>query len=82
MPRISLDVDQLKSRLRIIYHDRADEDGVVLITQLPGLSEYLGASNAEHPLHTDSAYEEEPSRILCLQCVVPAEGGGSSVAVS
>ncbi len=25
MPRISLDVDQLKSRLRIIYHDRADE---------------------------------------------------------
>ena len=66
----------------VYHHDRADDDGVVLITQLPGLSEYLGASNAEHPLHTDSAYEDAPSRILCLQCVVPAQGGGMSVAAS
>ena len=63
-------------------HDRANEQGIVSMAPQEGLEGYLGTSNAEHPLHTDGAYDEVPPRLLCLQCEQHAVTGGDSVLVS
>lgn len=63
-------------------HNRADERGIVQMvpTNLDG--EYLGATNKEHPLHTDGAYDSSPPPVLALQCVTPATIGGMSTVLS
>lgn len=64
------------------FHNRANENGIVVMAPDPRFPEYLGASNCEHPLHTDGAYDADPPRFLCLQCVESAGSGGESVLVS
>ena len=63
-------------------HNRADERGIVRMAPLKPDGVYLGATNREHPLHSDGAYDPQPPPLLALQCVVPATTGGASVAVS
>ncbi len=43
---------------------------------------YPGTSWKEHPLHTDGAFQTEPERIGCLQCVETAKTGGLSTLAS
>ena len=63
-------------------HDRADLDGITVMTPSDKFPLYLGAGNGEHPPHTDGAYDEFPAKIMCLQCEVPARTGGLSILVS
>jgi len=66
----------------VTKHNRADNRGVVPITNLPGHSEYLGASNERHPLHTDSPFAKTPPKVMALQCEVPDTEDGFTNLVS
>ena len=63
-------------------HDRSDADGIVAIQVLPGYPDDVATTNKEHLLHTDSAYDDSPPRVLALQCEVPARSGGLTQLVS
>ncbi|NEQ84416.1 MAG: TauD/TfdA family dioxygenase [Moorea sp. SIO2I5] len=63
-------------------HNRADERGIVPIRPMAGYSEYLGASNEPHFLHTDGPFEKNPPKVMALQCEVPDPIGGFSLLVS
>lgn len=63
-------------------HNRADERGIVRMAPTDASGVYLGATNKEHPLHTDGAYDDTPPPLLALQCVVPASTGGLSTVLS
>ena len=63
-------------------HNRADERGIVQMVPSNIGGEYLGATNKEHPLHTDGAYDPTPPPVLALQCVTPATTGGMSTVLS
>lgn len=63
-------------------HNRADERGIVQMVPSNVGGEYLGATNKEHPLHTDGAYDPTPPPVLALQCVTPASTGGMSTVLS
>lgn len=67
-----------------VFHDRSDpKTGVVLIepTNIKNTI-YLGQTNLEHPLHTDSVYEPNPPKVVAMLCVQNSETGGESLLVS
>ncbi|MET9297210.1 TauD/TfdA family dioxygenase [Streptomyces sp. NPDC003077] len=63
-------------------HPRADEEGVVAINPFKRVAGFLGSTRAEHLLHTDGAFRDDPEKIITLQCVTPAARGGLSVLAS
>jgi len=66
----------------IVGHDRAGDDGVTRIANLKGFDGYLGASNADHPLHTGGVYSDTPPIIILLQCIRQSSIGGETTLVS
>jgi len=63
-------------------HPRADDDGVVAITNSKEVPGFLGSSSMAHLPHTDGAFSDTPEKITSLQCVVQPKVGGLSVLCS
>jgi alpha-ketoglutarate-dependent taurine dioxygenase len=63
-------------------HPRVESDGVVPISNAEYRQGFLGSTAEEHPLHTDGAFRDNPEKIVTLQAVSPAPGGGDSVLAS
>jgi alpha-ketoglutarate-dependent taurine dioxygenase len=81
------DPHQMQLRLPHVFgsvgrHNRANQDGIVTITPLAGYDDYLGASNLEHPLHTDGPFERIQPLVMSLLCDLPALEGGETTLVS
>lgn len=65
-----------------LSHDRANQDMIAEIAVSDKFKGYLGTSNAEHPFHTDGAYDENPPRVTALLCETPALKGGMTKLIS
>lgn len=65
-----------------VWHDRADEDGVVPIDSSLRVAGYIGSSSEEHPPHTDGAFADRPEKIMTLRCEIAARTGGDSFVCS
>ena len=63
-------------------HPRADDDGVVAITNSKEVPGFLGSSSMAHLPHTDGAFSDTPEKITSLQCVVQPKVGGLSMLCS
>ena len=63
-------------------HPRADKDGVVPINSFNPIPGHLDSTNAEHLLHTDGSFSENPGNILALQCCSASRIGGISIIAS
>jgi alpha-ketoglutarate-dependent taurine dioxygenase len=63
-------------------HPRADEDGVVPISNARTVAGFLGSSSRAHLPHTDGAFRDVPEKITTLQCVVQPAVPGLSVLCS
>ena len=63
-------------------HPRADDDGVVAITNSKEVPGFLGSSSMAHLPHTDGAFSDTPETITSLQCVLQPKVGGLSVLCS
>ncbi|MCX7594902.1 MAG: TauD/TfdA family dioxygenase [Fischerella sp.] len=69
----------------IIKHKRSDENGIVSVENLGNFtdstdsnSQLLSASNQMFSMHTDGTYENEPPRVVAMQCIMPSKNGGLS----
>jgi alpha-ketoglutarate-dependent taurine dioxygenase len=66
----------------IIKHKRSDENGIVSVENLGDFtdsnSQLLSASNQMFSMHTDGTYENEPPRVVAMQCITPSKNGGLS----
>jgi alpha-ketoglutarate-dependent taurine dioxygenase len=60
-------------------HPRADDDGVVPISNAKTVAGFLGSSSQAHLPHTDGSFRDVPEKITTLQCVVQPEAGALSV---
>ena len=65
-----------------LTHDRANEDMIAEIAVSEKFKGYLGTSNAEHPFHTDGAYDDVPPHVTALLCEIPAKTGGMTKLIS
>jgi alpha-ketoglutarate-dependent taurine dioxygenase len=66
----------------IVQHNRGDAFGVLSVNATNPQPGFIDSENSEHPLHTDGAFKDQPEKIVALQCVVPAEEGGTTVLTS
>lgn len=65
-----------------VVHNRASNDGVLVIDATKPVDGYLGSMPEAHPLHTDGALLQEPEHVLTLKCIREAEQGGMSLLAS
>ena len=66
----------------VVRHNRSDAFGVLSVNATNPQPGFIDSENGEHPLHTDGAFKDQPERIVALQCVVPAEKGGTTLLTS
>lgn len=66
----------------IVPHNRSDAFGVLSVNATNPQPGFIDSENSEHPLHTDGSFKDQPERIVALQCVVPADEGGTTVLAS
>lgn len=64
---------------RVVPHDRSDRCGILSVNADNPTPGFIDSSHKTHPPHTDGAFKDDPERIVALQCVVPAESGGTSL---
>ena len=66
---------------RPVVHDRADERGLVVVAELSGYEEFVGASAGPHLMHTGGTFMPwaDVPKIVLLQCEVQARVGGRSM---
>ncbi|MEM9460027.1 MAG: TauD/TfdA family dioxygenase [Myxococcota bacterium] len=67
-----------------VTHDRADERGVVVIGELSGYGEFVGASSGPHLMHTGGTFMgwEDVPKVVLLQCEKQSRIGGRSLLAS
>ena len=64
---------------RVVPHNRSDRHGVLSVNASAPKAGFIDSMSLPHPLHTDGAFKDHPEKIIALQCVVPAEKGGTSL---
>jgi alpha-ketoglutarate-dependent taurine dioxygenase len=64
-----------------VVHDRADARGLVVVAELSGYSEFVGASCGPHLMHTGGTFMpwKDVPKIVLLQCEKAARVGGRSM---
>jgi gamma-butyrobetaine dioxygenase len=64
-----------------VVHDRADARGLVVVAELPGYGEFVGASSGPHLMHTGGTFMpwKDVPRIVLLQCEKQSRIGGRSM---
>jgi alpha-ketoglutarate-dependent taurine dioxygenase len=64
-----------------VVHDRADARGLVVVAELSGYGEFVGASSGPHLMHTGGTFMpwKDVPRIVLLQCEKQARVGGRSM---
>ena len=69
---------------RSVIHDRADARGLVVVTELSGYGEFVGASSGPHLMHTGGTFMpwEHVPKVVLLQCEHQARVGGRSTVAS
>lgn len=67
---------------RVVPHNRSDRHGILPVNALKPVSGFIDSTDQEHPLHTDGSFKDNPEKVTALQCVVPAQTGGSSLLAS
>jgi alpha-ketoglutarate-dependent taurine dioxygenase len=67
-----------------VIHDRADERGLVVVAELSGYGEFVGASSGPHLMHTGGTFMpwNDVPRIVLLQCEHQSRIGGRSMLAS
>lgn len=67
-----------------VVHDRADARGLVVVAELSGYGEFVGASSGPHLMHTGGTFMpwKDVPRIVLLQCEKQARVGGQSMLAS
>jgi len=67
-----------------VTHDRADEHGLVVVGELAGYGEFVGASSGPHLMHTGGTFMgwNDVPKVVILQCEVQARVGGQSMLAS
>ncbi len=64
---------------RVVPHNRSDRHGVLSVNAKAPKPGFIDSMSLPHPLHTDGAFKDDPEKVIALQCVVPAEKGGTSL---
>jgi len=66
---------------KTVTHDRADERGLVVVAELTGYGEFVGASSGPHLMHTGGTFMpwKDVPKIVLLQCEVQSRIGGRSM---
>lgn len=64
---------------RVVPHNRSDRHGVLSVNAKVPKVGFIDSMSLPHPLHTDGAFKDHPEKVIALQCVVPAERGGTSL---
>lgn len=64
-----------------VVHDRADARGLVVVAELTGYGEFVGASSGPHLMHTGGSFMpwKDVPRIVLLQCEKQSRVGGRSM---
>lgn len=64
-----------------VVHDRADARGLVVVAELSGYGEFVGASSGPHLMHTGGTFMpwKDVPRIVLLQCEKQSRVGGRSM---
>jgi gamma-butyrobetaine dioxygenase len=84
-PRPDQTVEELVDLGRLfgnsVVHDRADERGLVVVAELSGYGEFVGASSGPHLMHTGGTFMpwKDVPRIVLLQCEKQSRIGGRSM---
>lgn len=67
-----------------VVHDRADARGLVVVAELSGYGEFVGASSGPHLMHTGGTFMpwKDVPRIVLLQCEKQSRIGGRSLLAS
>jgi gamma-butyrobetaine dioxygenase len=67
-----------------VVHDRADARGLVVVAELSGYGEFVGASSGPHLMHTGGTFMpwKDVPRIVLLQCEKQSRVGGRSMLAS
>lgn len=84
-PRTDETVEELFDLGRLfgnsVVHDRADARGLVVVAELSGYGEFVGASSGPHLMHTGGTFMpwKDVPRIVLLQCEKQARVGGRSM---
>jgi len=87
-PRPGQTVEELVDLGRLfgnsVVHDRADERGLVVVAELSGYGEFVGASSGPHLMHTGGTFMpwKDVPRIVLLQCEKQSRIGGRSMLAS
>lgn len=84
-PRVGEEVEELvelgKFFGKSVVHDRADERGIVVVAEMSGYGEFVGASSGPHLMHTGGTFMpwKDVPKIVLLQCEKQARVGGRSM---
>jgi len=64
-----------------VVHDRADARGLVVVAELQGYGEFVGASSGPHLMHTGGTFMEwkDVPKVVLLQCETQSRIGGQSM---
>lgn len=64
-----------------VVHDRADKRGIVVVAELSGYGEFVGASSGPHLMHTGGTFMpwKDVPKIVILQCEKQSRVGGLSM---
>jgi len=64
-----------------VVHDRADERGLVVVAELTGYGEFVGASSGPHLMHTGGTFMpwKDVPKVVLLQCEAQSRIGGRSM---
>lgn len=67
-----------------VVHDRADPRGLVVVAELNGYNEFVGASAGPHLMHTGGTFMDWSvvPKIVLLQCEIQSRVGGRSMVAS
>lgn len=66
---------------KTVVHDRADPRGLVVVAELQGYGEFVGASSGPHLMHTGGTFMpwKDVPKVVLLQCEKQARIGGRSM---
>ncbi|MGI9487062.1 MAG: TauD/TfdA family dioxygenase [Geminicoccaceae bacterium] len=64
---------------RVVTHNRSDHYGILAVNPEKKVDGFIDSTNQAHPPHTDGAFKDQPEKVITLQCVVPADSGGTSL---
>lgn len=64
---------------RVVPHNRSDPYGILAVNPEKKVDGFIDSTSQAHPPHTDGAFKDRPEKVIALQCVTPANRGGSSL---